>query len=77
MTRKQITAADVADAWGAGVEQCAEALGAEVVWIYPRLLAFAYRKPLSNELHFCCLEGDREKVQKIWEEMNAGSGSRV
>ena len=60
-----------------GVENCAEAAGVEVVWIYPPLLAFAYRKPLGNELHFCCHEDDREQVQKIWEEMNAGSGSRV
>ena len=74
---KQPTATDVANAWLAGVEQCAEATGVELVWVYQPLLAFAFRRPLSNELHFCCLNEDREKVQKLWEERNTESGSLV
>lgn len=77
MASKLSTRQAIYEGFGLGVEQCAEAAGVEVVWIYPPLLAFAYRKPLSKQLMFCCHEGDREKVMKAWEEWNAGSGSPV
>ena len=75
--RKKPTAADVAVAWAAGVLQCAEATGVEVIWLDEPLTAFAYRKPLSNKIHFCCPSEVRDAVDKKWAEINAGSGSRV
>lgn len=60
-----------------GVTQFSEASGIEVVWMHPELSAFAIRKPLSNELQFCCPKENTDEVMKLWAEMNAGSGSRV
>jgi hypothetical protein len=74
---KQATAADVLNAWAVGVEQCAEAAGIEIVFIHPPLFAFAFKRQLSKDAHFCCPNENRAEVEKLWEERNAGSGSLV
>lgn len=74
---KKFTETDLLTAWRIGVEQCAEAAGIEIVFIHPPLFAFAFKRRLSKQAHFCCPNENREKVQKLWEERNTESGSLV